>query len=121
MPCPPDMKRRLIGKAPDAGEEWRRKEKRAAEDEVVGWHHRPSGHDLGKLGDSEGQGEAWRAAVHGAQRLGHDLGTEQQIFIVPVCDDSITVRIEKFDSLFFHTSLTEVGKEHGSHRMLQSI
>ena len=80
-----------------------------------------SGHDLGKLGDSEGQGEAWRAAVHGAQRLGHDLATEQQIFIVPVCDDSITVRIEKFDSLFFHTSLTEVGKEHGSHRMLQSI
>ena len=37
------------------------------EDEVVGWHHRFNGHELGKL-----QGlvmEAWHAAVHGVAEL----------------------------------------------------
>ena len=44
---------------PDAGKDWRRKEKREAEDEMVGWHHWLSGRELGQtLGDSEGQGEA---------------------------------------------------------------
>ena len=32
---PPDVKSRLIGKDPDAGKDWRQKEKRAAEDEMV--------------------------------------------------------------------------------------
>ena len=32
---PPDVKSRLIGKDPDAGKEWRPKEKRATEDEMV--------------------------------------------------------------------------------------
>ena len=32
-------------------------EKGATEDEMVGWHHRFNGHELGQtLGDSEGQG-----------------------------------------------------------------
>ena len=32
-------------------------EKGATEDEMVGWHHRLNGHELGQtLGDSEGQG-----------------------------------------------------------------
>ena len=30
---------RLIGKDPDAGKYWRQKEKRAKEDEMVGWHN----------------------------------------------------------------------------------
>ena len=33
--CPPDAKSRLIGKDPDAGKNWRQKEKGAAEDEIV--------------------------------------------------------------------------------------
>ena len=34
------------------------------ENEMVGWHHRLNGHELGQtLGDSEGQGI--HAAVHG--------------------------------------------------------
>ena len=33
---PPDVKSRLIGKDLDAGKDWRWKEKRAAEDEMVG-------------------------------------------------------------------------------------
>ena len=33
------------------------KEKRAAEDEMVGWHHQFNGHELGRtLGNGEGQG-----------------------------------------------------------------
>ena len=31
---PPDVKNWLIGKDPDAGKDWRQKEKRAAEDEM---------------------------------------------------------------------------------------
>ena len=33
---PPDSKRQLIGKDTDAGKDWRQKEKRTAEDEMVG-------------------------------------------------------------------------------------
>jgi len=31
---PPDVKSRLTGKEPDAGKDWRQKEKRVAEDEM---------------------------------------------------------------------------------------
>ena len=40
---PPDGKSQLIGKDPDAGKDWRQKEKETAEDEVVGWYHRLNG------------------------------------------------------------------------------
>ena len=33
------LKSRLIGKDPDVWKDWRQEEKRAAEDEMVGWHH----------------------------------------------------------------------------------
>ena len=47
----------LIGKDPDVGRDWRPKEKGAAEDEMVGWHHWLSGHEFEQTpGDSEGQG-----------------------------------------------------------------
>ena len=47
----------LIGKDPDAGKDGRQKEKRVAEDEMVGYHHRFNGHKLGKImRDSEAQG-----------------------------------------------------------------
>ena len=54
---PPDMKSQLIGKDPDAGKDWRQKEKRAAEDEIVRWHHWLNGHDFEQTPeDNEGQG-----------------------------------------------------------------
>ena len=43
---PPDVKNWLIGKNPDAGEEWRQEEKGTGEDEMVGWHHRLDGHEF---------------------------------------------------------------------------
>ena len=46
---PPDVKSWLIGKDPDAGKDWRQKEKGMTEDEMVGWHHDSMDMNLGKL------------------------------------------------------------------------
>ena len=58
---PPDVKRRLIRKDPDAGKDWRQEEKGVTEDEMVGWHLQLNGHEFEQtLGGSEGQGSlAW--------------------------------------------------------------
>ena len=51
---PPESKSRLIGRDPDTGKDWRQKEKRVTEHEMVGWHHWFSAHELGQiLGDGE--------------------------------------------------------------------
>ena len=42
---PPDAKCWLIWKDPDAGKDWGQ-EKGMTEDEIVGWHHRPDGHEF---------------------------------------------------------------------------
>ena len=43
---PPDEKSWLIWKDPDAGKNWRQKEKGITEDEMVGWHHQLNGHEF---------------------------------------------------------------------------
>ena len=54
---PPDVKNWLIGKDPDAGKDWGQEEKGTTEDEMVGWHHRPDGHEFEQaLGVGDGQG-----------------------------------------------------------------
>ena len=65
---PPDAKSRLIGKDPDAGKDWRQKEKRAVEDEMVGWHHWLMDMNLSKLQEIVKAREAWHAAVHGVAK-----------------------------------------------------
>ena len=45
----PDVKSQVIGKDPDAGKNWGQKEKEAAEDEMVRYHHQLNGHKLSKL------------------------------------------------------------------------
>ena len=40
---PPDAKNLLIGKDPDAGKDWRQKEKGMTQDEMAGWHHQLNG------------------------------------------------------------------------------
>ena len=43
---PPDANNWLIGKDPDSGKDWRRKEKGTTEDEMVGWQHLLNGHEF---------------------------------------------------------------------------
>ena len=73
---PPHVKSWLIGKDPNAGEDWGQEEKGTIEDEMVGWHHRLDGHGLGRLGSwwwTERPGMLW---FMGSQRVGHDWVTE---------------------------------------------
>ena len=54
---PPDTKHWLIGKDPDAGQDWRREEKRTTKDKIVGWHHQLDGHEfkqIPEVGDGQG-------------------------------------------------------------------
>ena len=63
---PPNAKSQLIGKDLDAGKDSRQEEKRGTEDEMVGWHHRLSGHEFEQtLGDGEGQGSLTRCSPWG--------------------------------------------------------
>ena len=53
---PPDVKSRLTGKDPDAGKDWRQKEKWTTEDEMIGWHCQFNVLELGQTpGDNKGQ------------------------------------------------------------------
>ena len=54
---PSDANRQLIGKVPDAGNDWGQKEKMVSEDEMAEQHHWCNGQELGQTrGDGEGQG-----------------------------------------------------------------
>ena len=54
---PPNEKSWLIWKDPDAGKDWRQKEKEMTEGEMVGWHHWLNGHEFEwTLGVGNGQG-----------------------------------------------------------------
>ena len=57
---PPNVKSQLIGKDPDAGNDWRHE--RVAEDEVVGWFHQLNGCEFEQTpGESEGKCEGCAA------------------------------------------------------------
>ena len=60
---PPDSKRWLIWKDPDARKEWRWEEKGTTENEMVGWHYRLEGLEFEQLRLLVMDREAWRAAV----------------------------------------------------------
>ena len=66
---PPDVKSQLIGKDLNAGKDWGQEKNRVTEDEMVGWHHQLNGYEFEQtLRDSEWQGKAWCAAVHGVSQ-----------------------------------------------------
>ena len=55
---PRDAKNWLTGKDPDAGKDWRHKEKGTTEDEMVGWHHWLDRHEFEQaLGVGDGTGK----------------------------------------------------------------
>ena len=52
----------------DGGKDWRQEEKGMTEDEMVGWHHWPDGHEFEQVLGVGDDREAWRAAVHGVAK-----------------------------------------------------
>ena len=66
----PDVKSRLTGKKPFAGEDWRQEEKGKTEEEMFGCHRRLNGHEFQQtLGDGEGQGSLWCYSLWGHKEL----------------------------------------------------
>ena len=63
----PDAKNWLIGKNPDSGKAWRQEEKGMTVDEMLGRHHRLSGHKFEQV-LGPGDREARRAAVYGVAK-----------------------------------------------------
>ena len=77
---PPHVNSQLIGKAPDAGKDWRQEEKGMTENEMAVWHYWLNGHEFEQtLG-----GRKWKTEEPGvlqsmgSQRVGHNLASEQQ-------------------------------------------
>ena len=67
---PPDKKNWLVRKDPDAGKNWRWKEKGMTEEEMVGWHHQLNGHEFEQaLGYGEGQGSLECCSLWGHKGL----------------------------------------------------
>ena len=72
-----DAKNWLIGKDPDAGKDWRQKDKGMTEDEMVGWHHWLDRHEFEKaLAVGNGQGNLAVLQSIRSQRVEHDWATE---------------------------------------------
>ena len=66
----PDVKNWLIGRDPDAGNDWRQEQKGVTEDEMVGWHHWLNGHEFEQtLGDGEEQGRLVCCSPWGCKKL----------------------------------------------------
>ena len=73
---PPDAKRWLIWKDPDAGKDWRQ-EKGTTKDKMVGWHHWLNGHGFGWTpGVGDGQGGLMCCDSWGCKELDMNWATE---------------------------------------------
>ena len=68
--CPPDAKSQLIGKDPDAGKDWRQKEKGVSEDEMNIKNHQLNEHEFEQApGVGDGQGSLVHCSPWGHKLL----------------------------------------------------
>ena len=88
VPWPPDSKRQLIGKNPDAWKDWGQEEKGTTEDEMVRWHHLLNGHEFEQIPeDSEGQGSLVCCSSWGhkdlvmTERLNNNLSSKKPYLV----------------------------------------
>ena len=66
----PDVKNWLIGRAPDAGKDWRQEQKGMTKDEMAGWHHQLDGHEFEQaLGVGDRQGSLVCCSPWGCKEL----------------------------------------------------
>ena len=73
---PHDANNWLIGKDPDAGQDWRQEEKGTTEDEMVGWHPRLDAHEFEETpGVGDGQG-GLACCSPWCRRVGYEWATE---------------------------------------------
>ena len=73
---PPDAKKWLTGKDPDAGKDWRHMKKGMTEDEMLGWHHLLNGYELDQAWEWWWKGNPGVLQSMGLQRVGNDRATE---------------------------------------------
>ena len=76
----PDAMNWLI-KDPNAGKDWRPEEKGMTEDELVGWHHRLSGHEFEQVLKLVMDRETYRTAVHGVAKSQTHWATELKLHL----------------------------------------
>ena len=67
-----DVNSQHTGKDPDAGKDWG--QKKGSEDDMAGWHHWHSEHELGQIWEMVKDREAWHAAVHGVTKSRAQMG-----------------------------------------------
>ena len=81
----PDMKNWYIGKDPDAGKDWRREEKRATEDEMIGWHYWLDGHEFEQalgVGDVQGSLACCSLWGHKDSDMTEQLNWSELIYLI---------------------------------------
>jgi len=67
--------------------------------------------NVSKLQETVKDGEAWHAAVHGSQRIGHNLATEQQQMHVHTQAQAITIGTHAINKNYIHDNLKYVYRQ----------
>ena len=85
---PPAAKNWLIWKDPDTGKDWRWKENRAREDEMVRWHHWLNGHEFEQaagVGNEQGNLACCRPWACKESDITEQLNCSENIFYSETC------------------------------------